>query len=168
VDAFSGVSTMSRRNWKTVQARDLRDAMDLCVDYAREKHNRSVDSIADLMGVASKHTLYKWIADANMPAVRIKSFEHACGIDFVSRWLVVSGGKLVIDIPRGRKIGPTDIQTVQAAAHEAIGALMQFYVDKANTEDTLAAIQNVMEKFAWHRGNVEKYTQPELPFDEEE
>lgn len=158
---------MSRRNWKNTQPHDLRDAMDLCVDYAREKHNRSVDSIADLMGVPSKHTLYKWIADANMPAIRIKSFEHACGIDFVSRWFVISSGKLVIDVPKGRKGTPEDIQVLQAAAHAAIGELMKFYEQKTDVPAVLVAIQNVLENFAWHKGNVEKFQQPEIPFDEE-
>jgi len=159
---------MSARNWKRVQPRDLRDAMDLCLEYAKAKHNRSVDNVADLMSLASKWTLYKWIQEASMPARSIKGFEHACGIDYVSRWLVVSGGKLVIDIPKGRKGGPQDIQALQSASHDAIGALMKFYEDKSNAEDTLAAVQTALERMAWHKGNVEKYRQPELPFDEED
>jgi hypothetical protein len=161
------LSPMSGRNWKRVQARDLRDAMDLCLEYAKVKHNRSVDTVADLMSLASKWTLYKWMQEASMPARSIKGFEHACGIDFVSRWLVVSGGKLVIDIPKGRKGGPEDIQALQASTHEAIGALMKFYEDKSNAEETLAAVQTALERMAWHKGNVEKYRQPELPFDED-
>lgn len=159
---------MTGRNWKRVQPRDLRDAMDCCLEYAKAKHNRSVDSVADLMGLASKWTLYKWIQEASLPSRLIKPFEHACGIDFVSRWLVVSGGKLVIDIPKGRKGGPEDIQALQASTHEAVGALMKFYEDKSNAEETLAAIQTALERMAWHKGNVEKYRQPELPFDEDE
>ena len=47
-----------RRNWKKVQPRDLRDAMDLCTEYARDKHNRSVDQIAELMGEVNKWTRF--------------------------------------------------------------------------------------------------------------
>jgi hypothetical protein len=158
---------MSKRNWKRVQPRDLRDAMDLCVEYAKAKNNRSIDTIADLMGLASKWTLYKWMQEASLPSRLIKPFEHACGIDFVSRWLVVSGGKLVIEIPKGRKGKPDDIQSLQAATHEAVGALIKFYADQADTDATLAALQTALERMAWHKGNVEKYRQPELPFDEE-
>lgn len=158
---------MSGRNWKRMQPRDLRGAMDLCLEYAKAKHNRSVDTVADLMGLTSKWTLYKWIQEASLPSRLIKPFEFACGIDFVSRWLVVSGGKMVIDIPKGRKGGPRDIQALQSATHDAIGALMTFYEDKSNAEDTLAAIQTALERMAWHKGNVEKYRQPELSFDDE-
>jgi hypothetical protein len=159
---------MSRRNWKRVQPRDLRDSMDKCLDYARENHNRSVDHIAELMGLPSKWTLYKWIQEASLPSRLIKSFEHACGVDFVSRWLAISGGKLVIDIPKGRKQGPEDIQALQEATHEAIGALIKFYNDQADADTALAAVQTALERLAWHKMNVEKSHQPELPFDEED
>ncbi len=159
---------MAKRNWKSVQARDLRDAMDLCLEYAREKHNRSVDTVADLMALTSKWTLYKWVQEASLPARFIKGFEHACGIDFVSRYLVASDNKLVIEIPRGRNVSPHDIQVLQATAHEAIGEFIKFYKDQQNLEETLAAAQTVLERFAWHKGNVEKFQQPELPFNEEE
>jgi len=158
---------MSRRNWKTVQPLDLRNAMELCLEYAKAKHNRSVDTIADLMSLASKWTLYKWIQEASMPAKSIKGFEHACGIDYVSRWLVVSSGKLVIEIPKGRKGKADDIQELQLATNEAVGALLKFYTDQSDAEATLAAIQTALERMAWHKGNVEKYRQPELPFDED-
>jgi len=158
---------MAKRNWKQVQPRDLRDALDLCTVYALEKHNRSKDQIADLMALESKWVLYKWISEANMPVRLIKTFEMACGIDLVSRWLVVSSGKLVIDIPKGRKGKATDIQETQSLSHAAIGELMKFYQGEKNMDETLAAIQTNMENMAWHKGNVEKYQQPELPFDED-
>ena len=158
---------MSGRNWKRVQPGDLRGAMDLCLEYARAKHNRSVDSVAELMGLASKWTLYKWVQEASLPSRLIKPFEHACGIDYVSRWLVVSGGKLVIEIPKGRNGTPEDVQVLQAATHEANGAVMQFYEGKISAEKALAAIQAALENMAWHKGNIENYRQPMLPFDED-
>jgi hypothetical protein len=141
--------------------------MEWCIKYAKAKHNCSVDTIAELMGEVNKWTLYKWMQEASLPVRLIKPFEHACGIDFVSRWLAMSGNKLVIDIPKGRKGTMEDIQTLQSATHDAIGALMKFYEDKADAEATLAAVQTALERMAWHKGNVEKYRQPELPFDEE-
>lgn len=158
---------MSTRNWKTVQPLDLRDAMDLCVEFARVKHNLSVDNVADLMGEVNKWTLYKWMQEASMPLRLVKTFEHVCGAYYVSRWLAMSGNKLVIDIPKGRKGTPEDIQALQAVSHQAIGLLIKFYNEHGDMNETLAALQTAMEGMAWHKGNVEKYRQPELPFDED-
>lgn len=158
---------MSRRNWSKAQPKSLRNAMELCLDYAKLKHNRSIETVAELMGEVNKWTLYKWIEAGSLPLRLLHPFEHACGIDFVSRWLVISRGKLIIDIPIGRKGGPEDIQALQASAHDAIGAVITFYSDRADAATTLAAVQTAMEGFAWHRLNVEKYHQPELPFDED-
>ena len=59
---------MRRRNWKRVNPTSLRHAMELCLDYGREKRNLSVDRVADLMGMPSKYTLYKWLENGRMPA----------------------------------------------------------------------------------------------------
>ena len=122
---------MSKQNWKAIRPLDLRDAMDWCIKYARAKHNRSVDTIADLMGV-NKWTLYKWMAEADMPARLIKTFEHACGIDYVSRWLVESSGKLVVAVPSGKKCGPRDIQDLQ----KTVGG-----IDLSSLQSQLADLQ---------------------------
>lgn len=157
---------MSRQNWKTVRPLDLQSAMEWCVKFAKAKHNRSVDGIADLMGV-NKWTLYKWMAEADMPARLIKTFEHACGIDYVSRWLVESSGKLVVAVPTGKKCGADDIQTLQAAYHTTVGEVMKFYQELTDVDDALAALATALEHTSWHKGNIEKYRQPELPFDED-
>ncbi len=157
---------MAKRNWKRLQPNSLNHAMELCLEHAKERHNRSVDNVADLIG-ANKWTLYKYLESGAMPARLIRPFEFACGIDFISRWLVISSGRLVIDIPKGRAVVPEDIGALQAATHEAIGALMKFYADGAELDETLASVQTALERLAWHRGNVETYRQPELPFDEE-
>ena len=158
---------MLKRNWKRVQPRDLRDAMELCLDFARDKQNLSVDGVADMMGLASKWTLYKWVQEASMPYRLIPSFENACGIDFMSRHLVSRGGKIVIEIPRGRQCGAEDIQVLQGVLNDMAGQLIKFYTDKSDVAATLAIIQSALENIAWHKGNVEKYRQPELPFDED-
>lgn len=158
---------MSGRHWHKVQPKSLRDATDLCLAYAKAKHNRSVDTVAEMMGEVNKWTFYKWIETGSLPARLIKPFQHACGIDFVSRWFVISDGKMVIDIPVGRKAVPHDIQVLQASAHDAIGRLITFYADHSEYIETLAALQTALEGLAWHKINVEKYQQPEIPFDED-
>ncbi|MCU8084256.1 hypothetical protein [Shewanella sp. SM23] len=66
-----------RRNWEKVRANNLRHLMALCLEFAREKQNLSVDRVADLMGLPSKWTLYKWLENGRIPAVLIRPFEHA-------------------------------------------------------------------------------------------
>lgn len=158
---------MAKRNWKNVQARDLRHAQELCLEHAREKRNLSVDSVAEIMGLNSKWTLYKWMEAGNLTVRLVKNFENVCGIDFISRWMVTSGGKLVIEIPRGKVGSPEDIQALQTVCHEAIGALMQFYGKNLDAASTLEAMINSLERMAWHKSNVEKFQQPELPIDDD-
>ncbi|HYE35491.1 hypothetical protein [Methylocaldum sp.] len=151
------------RNWKRIQPTSLLHALRLSKDYAREKHNRSVERIADLIGV-SPDLLYKWLGNGRMPASLIPAYEMACGIDYVSHWLAVSGGKLVIDIPTGKAAKPGDIHELQELLNAATGNLLRFYGGKAEAAETLSAIQSAMEGLALHRGNVAKHAQPELDF----
>lgn len=50
---------MSRRNWKHIQPTSLRQALELCKDHAKERHNLSVERIAERMGLADHWALYK-------------------------------------------------------------------------------------------------------------
>lgn len=158
---------MNKKNWRNVRPTNINDAFQWCVRYAKHQHNRSVEGIADLMGV-NHWTLYKWIGEGDMPARLIKGFEMACGVDYVSRWLVESANKMVLDIPRGKQCGTHEIQQLQLDYHIAVGLLLQFYQELEEVDEVLASLQNALEHTAWHKGNVEKYRQPELPFDEED
>ncbi len=157
---------MSRRNWKRIQPTSLRHALELCKDFAKERHNLSVERIAERMGLTDHWTVYKWIQTGRIPANMIRPYETACGIDYVTRWLAASSGRLLIDIPTGRKADAADMQALQELLNTAVGQLLQFYGGKAEAGDTLAAIQQAMEGLAWHRGNVQKHAQPELDFEE--
>jgi len=157
---------MSGKNWKRVQPTCITHALRLCKDYAKEVHNRSVERIADLIGV-SADLLYKWLANGRMPVSLIPAFELACGIDFASRWLVTSGGKLVVAIPTGRTVKATDVQQLQELLNAAVGGILRFADGKAEAGEVLASINHAMSGLAWHHGNVEKHLQPELEFGEE-
>ena len=157
---------MIRRNWKRIQPTSLRNALELCKDFAKERHNLSVERIAESMGLTDHWTVYKWIQSGRIPANMIRPYETACGIDYVTRWLAASSGRLLIDIPTGRKADAADMQALQELLNTAVGQLLQFYGGKAEAGDTLAAIQQAMEGLAWHRGNVQKHAQPELDFEE--
>lgn len=153
---------MKRVNWKNRSASSLRQAMEYCLEHARVKHNRSVDQVADMMGQPNKWILYKWLENGRLPAVLIRPFETACGIDFVTRYIGHSDHKLLIDIPTGRKATSKDVNTLQASFTDAVGLLLQFYENNQDVDETLSALYQVMEQLAVHQGQVEKYKQPEL------
>lgn len=155
---------MSRRNWKRLQPTSLRHALELCKDHARERRNLSVERIADEMGITDHWSLYKWIQSGRFPANLIRPYETVCGIDFATRWLVASAGRLVVDIPSGRNASATDINGLQAVLNDAVGALIGFYAGRAQVDETLGSLQAALETLAAHRGNVVKHAQPELDF----
>ncbi|WKE65051.1 hypothetical protein PVT67_15515 [Gallaecimonas kandeliae] len=159
---------MSARRWKTYQPRDLRSALEGCKEYAREKHNLSVEGIAQRMGLADHWILYKYIQSGRMPLPLLIAYETVCGINLVSRWLAAATGKLLIDMPTGRKVGSEDIQELQQQLHAVTGLLMAFYAGSADADATLAGIQSALETLAWHRGNVQQHAQPQLEFSDHE
>jgi len=153
---------MAKRNWKKAQPNSLRHAQELCLEHALAKHNRSVDNIADLMGIPNKWNLYKWLESGRMPAILIRPFEAACGIDFMTQYLAASCHKLMIDIPTGRKACPQKLNDVQGSFAEAMNHLICFYNHNGEADETLSALSRVMSDIAWHRENVKKSASPEL------
>ncbi|MDI5877265.1 MULTISPECIES: hypothetical protein [Shewanella] len=153
---------MSRRNWKKVRANSLRHAMELCLEFAREKQNLSVDRVADLMGLPSKWTLYKWLENGRIPAVLIRPFEHACGADYMTLYIAASSNRLVVDIPSGRKATNAEVNELQGSFSDAMGLLIRFYQGQSAAEDTITALNHVMGGIAWHSENVSKSQTPEL------
>lgn len=157
-----------RRNWKRIRPSSLPHAMELCLDHAREKLNRSVDSVADLMGITNKWNLYKWVQGGSLPTRLIPPFEAACGINFVSIWLATSANKLLIDIPTGKNVSQTSLAGLQQNFSQAFAHLANFYEQQTELDDTLFALQLTMGDIGWHHANVSTYAQPELDFSEEE
>lgn len=153
---------MKRRNWKYAQPSSLRQALEWCKEFARERHNLGVERIAERMGLPDHSALYKWLANGRMPAVLIPVYERVCGINLVSRWLAATAGKALIDIPTGRTATAQDTQRLQEIFTETTGTLLAFYSGKHDAADTLAALQNALEELAWHRGNVQQHAQPQL------
>lgn len=152
---------MGRRNCKKPIPRSLRHAMELSIESAKIL-NRSVEGVAEIMGLESHWNLYKWFENGRMPAVLIPAFEAACGCDYVSRWLATRGGKLLIEVPTGRKLKVSDVATLQANLHNTVSALMDFYAGKTKAEETINAIASSLESLMWHKGNVTQHDQPQL------
>lgn len=151
-----------KRNWKMVRAMNLLQAFELCIDFARIEHNRSVQQVADLMGMDSHNTLYKYLGSGRMPVNLIRPFEHACGCTFVSDWIGLSAGKLVIDMPKSRKASAGDLNELQKNFSAAMGLLIGFYEGSAGSNETMAALTATLTELAGHRANVAQADWPEL------
>lgn len=149
------------RNWKRVVPRSTVDALRLCKDYAKDRHNLSVERIADRMGV-SADLLYKWLSNGHLHAALIPAYEHICGAHFVSDHLAHSHGKLAVAIPSGRDLADDDLLHMHQSFSGAMSLLAEFYAGKASGDATLAALTQHMEATAWHRANVLAHSQPEL------
>ncbi len=157
---------MSRRNWKRWQPATLRDALKGCKDFALERHNLSVERIAERMGLEDHWALYKWIANGRMPLVLVPAYEHACGINLVSRWMAATDGKLLVDIPKGQQAQAADMVELNTGFAQALQLLTDFYQggDKADAAATLDALRNHLQQVAAHHHNVAAYATPELEF----
>ncbi len=160
-------TTKPRRNWKRLQPTSLRHALELCKDHARERLNRSVERIADEMGVTDHWAIYKWLQNGRIPANLVRPYEVACGIDYVTRWLVASSGGMKIDIPTGRSLTPSDVIELHNGFSAALRLITDFYAGKAKAEETVAAISTHLAEVAWHRANVSQFAAPELDFSEQ-
>jgi hypothetical protein len=158
------VTAKSRRNWKRIQPISLRHAMVLCKEHGQERLNLSIERIAELMGLADHWSLYKWIENGRMPAVLIPAYENACGIDFITRWLAASRGRLLIDIPTGRALTDVDVVALQTGFGAAMQLLTDFHSGKADAGATLDALTAHIEQVAFHHANVTKYAAPEFAF----
>lgn len=157
-----------KRNWKKVRPTSLLNSLELCTEFARESKNASIQRIAECMSEKTHHTIYKYLENGSLPLVKLRAFEHACGANFVTRWVAMSAGMLVIDIPSGRSADSDDVLALQEILNDAVGALLSFYSGKTKEEDVMARITAGMEGLAFHRENVKKFDQPELPLGERE
>lgn len=158
------MTSKPKRNWKRLQPTSLRNALELCKDHAKERLNKSVNNIADDIGVTDHWTLYKWFQTGRIPANLIRPYEAACGINYVSRWIAASDGKLLVDIPTGRTVTSTDMTELHGGFASAMKLLADFYAGQADQETTLAAMASHLQQIAWHHGNVTAHANPELEF----
>jgi hypothetical protein len=148
-------------NWKRYQPKDLRDAFRACKAFARERKHLSVERIADLMGVTAD-CLYKWLADARMPAQSIPVYEHVCGAHFVTEYLAAGCGRMVVAIPPGAPADAEDLAALQGQIAEAVARLIRCYRGDADTAETREGLAGSIRSLAWHRENVAHLGAPEL------
>ncbi|GHD63740.1 hypothetical protein [Jeongeupia chitinilytica] len=152
---------MRKRNWKKVQAFSLDEAIQLTAEYADEIARRPAKVMADLMGVELK-TYYRWLAESSMPLHRVRQFEAFSGCHFISDYLAVASGRVVIAVPMGRASKANDLLEMQATFTDAMSQLVRFYQHGSGLEDTVSALTATLNQLAWQRENVSKAASPEL------
>lgn len=156
------VDAMSKRNWKRAMPRSLRHGMQLCLEFAKERHNLSIERIADRMGLPSHWTLYKWLESGRMPTNLVRPFEIACGCQFVTQYIATSAHKLLIDIPTAKPVIDTDLLALQSGFNDAVNVLARFYKGNAEAGDAINELTRLMGDIASHRARVEQSIDPEL------
>ncbi|TAN12984.1 MAG: hypothetical protein EPN34_03170 [Burkholderiaceae bacterium] len=155
---------MRARFWKRYQPTSLRDALAKAKDYARERHNLSVERIADLMGLADHWAIYKWIESGRFPAVLLPAYENVCGIDLATRWLAATQHKLLVAMPVGRAADAADLVQLGSGFQHALQLLSDFYKSEGATDPqaVLDALRGHLEAVAYHHHNVAGFAEPQL------
>ena len=97
-----------------------------------------------------------------LPSILIRPFEHACGCSYVTQYLATSAHKLLIDIPSGQPADEAELLALHSDFNAAVDLLAGFYGGKAEADETLSALTEVMSQIAGHRENVSKAMAPEL------
>lgn len=143
------------------------EALRMCKDYAKAKHNMSVERIADEMGMTPSR-LYQHLDTGDMPFNRVRSFQSACKCSYVTMYMAHSDDCMLIKIPTGKKMTDEQMLDFQSSFNKALTSLTEFYKSHSNPDQAMADLTNHMTVSAWHRANLEKALQPELDFEGEE
>lgn len=137
----------------------------MCKDYAKAKHNLSVERIADIMGLTPGR-LYQHLDNGDMPFNRVRSFQLACKCNFVTQYMAHGDDCILIKRPKGKKVSDEKMLHFNATFSKALNELTEFMTNHQNPEAVIAALNEHLEHTAWHCVNVQKVAQPELDFGE--
>lgn len=155
------------RFYNTKVPTSFTEALRMCKDYAKQKHNLSVERIADDMGLTAGR-LYQHLENGDMPFNRVRSFQRACRCNFVTQYMAYGDNCMLIPMPTGKNVSDDTMLNIHTTFNKAMTELTEFYKSSADPDGALAALTTHMESAAWHRRNVEKHMQPEFEFDSEE
>ncbi|WDE07269.1 hypothetical protein SG34_010465 [Thalassomonas viridans] len=144
---------MFEENRKYYWPTSMIDAVQKTKEHGLVNNQMSVGRIADQMGV-SKETLYKWLATAKVPANKIISFEHSCGINYVTQYLAHSQDLLLISAPTGDKPLNTDIADLQIFMTEVAKHLLLCSQGKSELQEVINKIRTLMQDLAFHESNI--------------
>lgn len=159
----------TKASWKRLQANSVKDALRLNKEYARTFKRLTVPAIAELMAI-SEDRLYKWLSTGDMPTSYIPAYEHICGVQYVTQYLGIRTGKILIDIPNGRNPKEIELAALQKLSAHAISLLINHYHDDedADIDKTSAALTRLLQGVAYHRENIKAQPELDLYGDEDE
>jgi len=144
----------------------LADAVDLDEEHALNARRRPRKAMEELMDT-SRSEYGRWINDLELPLGKLLQWSEFCGSTHVIEYLALASGKLVIDIPTGRKVAAADIHQLQSVLNDAVGQIIKFASGQEDAATALSAIHAGMAGLAWHKVNIEKHQQPELELGEQ-
>lgn len=145
---------------KSVRAKDIADAVQLCKDNA-EAHTKgkpgalNVERIAGKMGILT-NTLYNYLGNGKIPANLILSLENTCGFGFITQYLAHSHDCLLIPVPSGRKASKKDIIELQTFMLTVSQELLKLDEKTTNLAELSDDILKLMQDLAYQRHNTEK------------
>jgi hypothetical protein len=151
---------MSTRTYKTLPT-SIPTAFEIDRRFAQRYRQMSVERLAELRKT-SPGNLYKRMEDGTMHVADLAAWFHDTGGRAVISFLAAQAGGVFIAMPTGRKVGPQDIQALQEALTQAVGALLEFHAGRLDADHCISSLWDGMASLAWHRANVEKVGQPEL------
>lgn len=153
---------LSPRQWDVARlklpARDLREAIDLSILVS----GKSVEELADALGLESKWTLYKQLADLRVPLHSLIPFMAACGSRIILKWLASGCDYLLLPRPRGRKVRPGEAAAVVSDVTKRLGRALELAREPKHKDKALLELDAAMTSIAGLRGALEKARQPEL------
>jgi hypothetical protein len=155
------MNLLNRKHGKRL-AHSFGEATQMCLDHSVKRHNRGSKRVADLIGV-KLDTLYKWLSEDRMPMNMIGPFENACGVTYVTEYMCAQAHLLAVEMPTGRKLTQTDIMELQRSFSDAISLLIGFQQSSVESSQASCALTGLMGEIGWHRANVERHSQPDLP-----
>lgn len=153
--------------WKRIQPNNMKDALRLNKEYARQFKRLTVPAIAELMAI-SEDRLYKWLSTGDMPVSFIPAYELVCGMDYVTQYMGYRSHKLMIEIPTGKKTDELGMAELQQLSADAMSLLIKFYREGESVDIVTSALTRLLAGVAFHRENVIAQSQPGLDFEGDE
>lgn len=153
--------TKSRKNWNKIVPNSPVHALQLCKEFAVDKHQMSIERIADRMGT-TRESLYKYISNGTMHASMLIAFEQACGKAYMTQYSAHSQGFLLVEAPSGKRAKTKDVIELQALMVQVAGLILRAFDGTADIGETVALIKKLMEDLAYQERNLTSFESPQM------
>jgi len=149
------------RNWNREMPNSITEALRLCKEHGIEKHNLSVERLADFMST-NVDTLYKWLGSGRMPVNQVMQYERLTGRPFISQHLAHSQNYLLVKMPSGRQAEHKEVVQLNIFMQQVVGELLSFYSNELEADQVLGSIKTLLQDLVYQQKNIQQHKQPEL------